>query len=111
MPIFLSICIPTYNRGFYLNKTLNILSDQINNLRITNVEIVVVDGNSTDDTSIIVNNYINKYKFIRYFKKKINGGVSRDYYLSIKNSLGKFCWMMSSDDLIEKDGVSKIVNI
>jgi abequosyltransferase len=107
--IFLSFCIPTYNRSFYLQQTLENLVNEINESGLENVEIVIVDGNSSDNTKYLVNNFQKKYQYIKFFPKKTNGGVSRDYYFSIKKAKGKFCWLMSSDDFIDKGSLKKVI--
>ena len=65
----LSICIPTYNRSKYLIKTIKSIveSDSFNE---EEVEIVISDNCSTDDTSEVIKEWTDKYKNIHYFKRK-----------------------------------------
>lgn len=57
----LSICISTYNRCFYLNRTLrNITSATVFN-ETSDIEIIVSDNGSTDKTQDVINRYVSKY--------------------------------------------------
>jgi len=49
--IKLSICIATLNRAYYLEQILESISQQYQE----NIELVIVDGNSTDNTSDVIN--------------------------------------------------------
>ncbi len=60
----LSIVVPTYNRAKYLQECI----DSIILQNYPNLEIIITDDNSTDDTKKIANKYINRYKFIKYVK-------------------------------------------
>lgn len=64
----LSICIPTYNRSNYLIQTIKSIveSDGFNE---KDVEIVISDNCSTDDTSEIIKEWTNKFSNIKYFRK------------------------------------------
>ncbi len=66
----LSICIPTYKRSKYLIETIKSIveSDGFNE---NDVEIVISDNCSTDDTSEIIKEWTDKYKNIRYFKRSV----------------------------------------
>ena len=71
--MLLSICIPTYNRAEYLDDTLHsiVVQDRFNNS--FDVEIVISDNCSSDNTQEIANKYVEKYPDkIRYFKNEEN---------------------------------------
>jgi abequosyltransferase len=55
--IRLSICIPTYNFGEFIGETLKSVTDQARN----GVEIIVVDGASTDNTAEIVRDFQRRF--------------------------------------------------
>ena len=56
----LSICIPTYNRAEYLKKTLESIVWQRDFLS-KDVEVVISDNCSTDDTASVVAKFVEKY--------------------------------------------------
>lgn len=66
-----SICIPTYNRSIYLRQSLEryIVEKEFIDGK---VEIVISDNASTDDTKMVVEEYIKKYKNIRYYRNTEN---------------------------------------
>lgn len=67
----LSICIPTYNRSEYLAKSLDSLVC-LPEFNSSEVEVVISDNASTDDTKQVVKNYSDKYKNISYYKNDEN---------------------------------------
>lgn len=66
-----------------------------------NVEVIVVNDGSTDDTDKIAKSYGNK---IRYFKKK-NGGVSSALNLGISKMKGEYFSWLSHDDIYRENKV------
>ena len=66
----LSICIPTYNRSYILKYVLEkYVSDSEFD---DDIEIVISDNTSTDDTEQICMFYVEKYTNIRYYRNKEN---------------------------------------
>lgn len=94
-PLF-SIIIPTYNRAHLILDTLN----SVKNQSFIDFELIVVDDESTDNTRVVVENYIsnNKLKNTSYYYKT-NGerGAARNY--GIERAKGQFLTFLDSDDL------------
>ena len=67
----LSICIPTYNRCEYLKKSIESIISQ-KEFSDEDVEIVISDNCSTDDTRMICKQYEDKYKNFHYYKNEVN---------------------------------------
>ena len=101
----LSICIATYNRAKFLDETLYSIVSQFNNL----VEIVIVDGNSNDNTSDVVYKYSSLNSNIKYYCLACKGGVDFDYNISIEKSNGEYCWLFSDDDLLKPNALSTVL--
>jgi len=102
----LSICIATYNRAEYIGKTLESIIPQITD----EVEIVIVDGASTDDTSSVVKSYIEVCKQINYIRLPSKGGVDQDYCKAVELAKGEYCWLLPDDDLLKPDAISTVLN-
>lgn len=100
----LSICIATYNRGGYIGETLESIIAQITE----DVEIIVVDGASTDNTPTVVNKYVATFPQLRYIRLPAKGGVDQDYCKAVELAQGDMCWLFPDDDLLQP-GALKIV--
>jgi len=100
----ISFCIATRNRAGLLAETLESIISQATK----EIEIIIIDGASTDNTTQIVHQFQQKFAGLRYIRKDINGGVDRDYSESAEFAKGLYCWFMSDDDLL-KDGAVQTV--
>ena len=109
----LSICIPTYNRSEYLKECLDSVVSQLEeDKRLTNlVEIVISDNNSKDDTEELVRNFQNKYRFIKYFKNKINIGSVKNVAKLAMRAKGTFIWLLADDDIHKKGSIKTAIRI
>lgn len=108
----LSICIPTLNRGSYIGETLESIVSQWED----GIEVVIVDGGSTDDTEQVVSTYQKKFPDIRYTKKDSsekkpsNEGFDRDCDHTVVLAGGEYCWLMTDDDLLKPGALRKILS-
>ncbi|NGX45993.1 MAG: Abequosyltransferase RfbV [Chlamydiae bacterium] len=102
----LSFCIPTYNFGEFIGETLASIVPQMED----NMEIVIVDGGSTDSTEEIVSGFQKMYPNIYYHKFEQRGGIDRDMALSISLAKGKYCWLFSADDVLKRGAVAKLLS-
>lgn len=92
---YLSIIIPVYNADKYLAKCL----DTIINQTFKNLEIILVDDGSTDNSKEIIKSYMEKdSRIIAFFKN--NEGVSATRNLGIINSTGDYITFVDADDWI-----------
>lgn len=105
-PITLSICIATRNRSAYIGETLRSIAHQITDT----VEVVIVDGASTDDTEKVVMSFQHTIPNLRYQKQRVNGGVDRDYDAAVALAAGEYCWLMSDDDLFKPNALNEVLN-
>jgi abequosyltransferase len=92
----LSICIPTYNFGAFIGATLDSVLAQASD----NLEIVVLDGGSTDDTEAVVALASRRHAGVRYVRQPQRGGIDRDLARAIELAEGDYCWLFSADDLM-----------
>lgn len=102
----LSICIPTFNRAAFIGETLDSLTSQITD----EVEIVIVDGGSTDHTEDVIRARAGGDPRLKYLRQERNGGVDRDMDHSVRAASGRYCWLMSSDDLVRPGAISRVLD-
>jgi hypothetical protein len=95
-----SVIMPVYNGVNYIRESLGSVLDQT----YKNIEIIIVNDGSKDDTEEIVKSY--KDSRIRYFKKE-NGGVATALNLGIKKMKGEYFSWLSHDDVYSVDKIEK----
>lgn len=89
-----SVIIPVFNGEKYINKCL----DSLVNQTLKDIEIIVVDDGSTDNTKEIVNSY--KDKRIKYYFRENKGqATARNYGLSLAKGL--YISFIDSDDYVD----------
>ena len=102
----LSICIATYNRATYIGETLDSVIPQVTD----DVEIVVVDGASTDGTELLMREYLQRCDRLRYIRLPVKGGVDGDYNRAVESARGEYCWLFTDDDLLKAGAVEKVLH-
>ncbi|OOG42477.1 glycosyl transferase [Rhodanobacter sp. C05] len=102
----LSICIATYNRARFIERTLDSILGQMQ----PGVELLVVDGASPDDTREVMASYIGRHPDIRYYREEVNSGVDGDYDKAVSYARGGYCWLMTDDDLLKPGAVQVVLN-
>lgn len=102
---FVTICTPTYNRGYTLSR----LYDSLKNQTDFDFEWLVIDDGSIDNTEEIINNICKqKQDFsIRYYKKS-NGGKHTAINKALDFAEGKMFFIVDSDDYLVEDAVESI---
>lgn len=101
-----SIVVPVYN----MEKTI---ADTIENLRkqtYQNIEIIIVNDGSTDNTYNILEKYSNINSEVNIFHTKNYGsGPARNY--GIKKASGKYIYFPDADDNLDRNAIEVLVNI
>jgi glycosyltransferase involved in cell wall biosynthesis len=89
----------TFNQEQHILKTLKSIGSQKCNF---NMEVIIADDNSPDNTKVIVQRFLNEYKKnnieFKYFRHDLNKGVSSNLIWSLKKSLGKYIAFCEGDD-------------
>jgi abequosyltransferase len=101
----LSICIATYNRAHLIGETLESIIQQVTD----EVEILVVDGASPDETEAIVHGYQAHCPQLKYIRLPVKGGVDQDYDKSVELAEGKYCWLFSDDDILNPGAINAVL--
>ena len=101
--IKVSIIVPVYNVEKYLDKCLDSLGRQT----LKDIEIIVVNDESPDNSQKIIDKYSKKYSVIHGYKKK-NGGVSDARNFGIKEAKGEYIAFVDGDDYVSIDMYEKM---
>ncbi|MCX6112518.1 MAG: glycosyltransferase [Proteobacteria bacterium] len=91
--VLVNVIIPTYNRGHLLDRSIKSVLDQ----SYKNIELIVIDDGSIDNTRSLVEEFTKKDKRVKYFYID-NSGVSSARNHGINNSNGELLAFLDSDD-------------
>ena len=92
----ISVIIPVYNRKEYITETvLSVMAQTCKQ----NIEIIIVDDGSTDNSCDLIRNLQSEYPFLKLFIQK-NKGVSSARNRGLLEAKGNFVQFLDSDDLI-----------
>lgn len=105
----LSICIPTYNRGYYLENCLESIRKSLSDV-VANVEICVSDNASTDNTQKVAS-LASKSMPIKYHCNDLNVGMARNFLQVISMASGDYVWLIGDDDLLMPAGIENVLNL
>jgi len=94
-----SVVIPCYNHGIYIDECVNSVLKQT----ISCFEIIIVDDNSSDDTSRIVKRQESKNPKIKTFFHEKTFGVSCARNFGIRQAVGDYILTLDSDDWIHQE--------
>jgi len=100
-----SVIIPCYNKGIYLDETINSVLRQT----YTDFEIIIVDDGSTDTFTKQFLSRLNHPKIKVFFRE--NEGVSQARNYAIKHSKGEYILPLDADDLISDDYFERAVEV
>ena len=96
----ISVIVPVYNTEEYLPRCL----DSIIGQTFDNIEVIVVDDGSTDNSYSVCREYAGRDTRIRLFHKE-NGGASSARNLALDKVQGEYIVFVDSDDYILKDAL------
>ena len=98
-----SVIVPVYNVEKYIEKCLSSLVNQT----LRDIEIIVVNDGSPDNSQKIIDKYAKKYSNIKSFTKK-NGGLSDARNFGLKYASGEYIAFVDSDDYVKLDMYEKM---
>ncbi|MBE5832196.1 MAG: glycosyltransferase family 2 protein [Butyrivibrio sp.] len=99
-----SVLMPVYNVQSYLKECL----DSAVNQTYRNIEIVCIDDGSKDDSARILDEYSEKYNFIKVLHKK-NTGYGNSMNIALDLATGDYISILEPDDYISPDAISHIL--
>ena len=98
-----TVCIPSYNVGPYIRKCL----DSVLNQTLREIEVIVVDANSTDGTREIINEYVQKdSRVILVDDTEKSTGYAKN--IAIDMAKATYYAIVESDDYVELDMLEKL---
>jgi glycosyltransferase involved in cell wall biosynthesis len=97
----LSVVIPSYNQGQFIERTIRSIVDQ----NYPDLEIILMDGGSTDDTMEIVEKYRSHFAHIQ---SEPDGGQTAAIAAGFERATGEFISWLNSDDTYSPGALQKI---
>ena len=92
----ISVIVPVWNKEKEINKCL----DTILANTLKDIEIIVVDDKSTDNSKKIIKDYAKKYKNIIFIENKKNLGIGKTRNKGVKKATGEYLSFIDGDDYI-----------
>lgn len=93
----ISVIMPAYNAEKYIRSAI----DSILNQTYQNIELIIVEDVSTDDTLQIISEY--KDPRVKVFRNEVNQGISYSTNYAIRQSSGEYIALMDDDDIAVRD--------
>lgn len=104
--VLYSIITPVYNRGDCVARCIESVIRNLN--RDSNIEHIIVDDGSSDDSASIIEDYALRYSHIHFLKFSKNRGVNAARNAAINVAKGAWCIILDSDDYFVDDALLTI---
>ena len=100
----ISVIVPLFNGEYYLEEAMDSV---INQTIFEDIEVLIVDDGSTDNSRFLIDKYAIDYDNITVFHKE-NGGVSSARNYAMKYAKGEYIHFFDSDDFLLYDAYEKL---
>lgn len=100
-PLSISIVTPSYNQGHFIEETITSVLDQ----QYPNLEYIIVDGGSTDNTVEIIKKY---EKYLKFWVSEKDNGQANAINKGLAHCTGEIFNWLNSDDYLEPGALHKI---
>jgi glycosyltransferase involved in cell wall biosynthesis len=104
--LVVSVIVPTYERAQIIKPTLKSILNQ----NYPNVELIVIDDGSTDNTQEIINDIATEYSRVINYYKKENGGCASARNLGMEIATGDYIVFLDSDDCLVQNALVSLVD-
>ena len=101
----ISVVMPIYNGGKYLNVSLK----SIQNQKMKDIEIIIINDNSNDDSLKIIREYMKSDPRIKYLENKKNRKILYCKSIGVLYSNGKYIIELDQDDMFIDDDAFNII--
>jgi glycosyltransferase involved in cell wall biosynthesis len=108
MSIDVSVIVPTYNTGEYLDKTMQSLVGQ--SLDPERYEVIAVDDGSTDETPSRLDALAGANRQVRVFHEANSGWSGRPRNVGLDNARGDFVFFCDHDDWLARGALERMVD-
>lgn len=105
MKPLVSVCIPAYNNADYIGETIEAILAQ----SYSNIELIIVDDNSKDNTYEVISEYATKDSRVKVFHNDNNLGMSGNWNYCLSLCKGEFIKLVCADDLLATNAIEKEV--
>lgn len=102
----ITVCVPTYNGGKYIRECIESILVQT----YTDLEILIVDDNSFDETIDIVEELARREKRIRIVRNQQNLGLVKNWNRCVELAEGEWIKFVFQDDIIAPDCIEELLN-
>lgn len=100
----LSVAIPAYNVEHYISECLDTLTSPHDG----ELEVIVVDDDSTDSTAEIAQRYARAHAHIKLIRKK-NGGHGSTINSALRQATGRYFKVVDGDDMVDESSLKKLL--
>ena len=102
-----SIIVPAFNAEKYLDRSIKSILNQT----YDNLEIIIIDDASKDNSKKIIQKYASLDNRIRPIFSEVNRGVSKSRNIGLQTYTGDYVFFMDADDYIVKDAIEKMIKV
>lgn len=106
LPLVTVIC-SCYNHEDYVTQTL----DSVINQTYTNIELIVVDDFSKDNSSLVIQKWIEDHPKVKFIQNKENLFLTKSFNNAVKQSKGEYLIDLAADDLLKPDCIEKQIHV
>ena len=104
----LSVIIPVFNAEDYIKESLDSLVNQ--SLGIANIEVIIVNDNSSDNTLKIITKYLDKYPSFKLITNKTNLGPGESRNIALREVTSDYVTYLDADDFISQNAYEDCLN-
>ncbi|HYF96517.1 MAG TPA: glycosyltransferase family 2 protein [Patescibacteria group bacterium] len=101
-----SVIIPCYNYGKYLPESI----DSVFSQTYQNIELIIINDGSTDNTEEVAKEYIARYLNLQYIRQE-NKGIIATRNRCLQEAKGKYLIMLDADDLLDENYIQETVKV
>lgn len=95
----ISVIVPVYNASKYLRKSLDSIVAQT--IGIENIEVIIVNDASTDDSLAIINEYVAKYPSFKLINNEVNRGSAISRNKALNHVSSDYLTFLDADDFLD----------